>query len=58
MNDHRSFQRFVAWTAVFSAPLAYASVIALLIAVDYNFDAFSDLQILLVTGVVGADFLR
>ena len=58
MNDHRSFQRFAAWTAMLSAPSAYASVIVLLIAVDYNFDAFSDLRILLVTGAVGAGFLR
>jgi hypothetical protein len=58
MNDHLSFQRFAAWAAMFSAPLAYASVIVLLIAVDYNFDAFSDLRILLVTGAVGSGFLR
>lgn len=42
MNSERQFQRVAAWAAILSMPLAFASLVASLAAVDFNFEAVSD----------------
>ena len=57
MNNERSFQRLAAVTAIISAPLAFASVVAPLAAVDFNMEAFDDMSLMLSTGSSGARLL-
>jgi hypothetical protein len=58
MNNARSFQRFAAVTAILSGPIAIASFVPVLAAVDFNFDAFSNLRLILETGTRGASLWR
>lgn len=58
MNNQFSFQRVAAWTAVLSAPLAIASNVLSLTAVNFNFDAYTDTLLLLQAGAEGASLWR
>lgn len=58
MNDNRSFQSLAAICAIISGPLAIISIVLGLKAVDFNFEVFSDMTLLLKTGESGATFWR
>jgi hypothetical protein len=54
MNNERSFQRLAAVTAIISAPLAFASLVVPMAAVDFNMAAFEDFSLMLSAGSGGA----
>jgi hypothetical protein len=58
MDNSRSFQRLAGVTAILSAPLALASFVLPLMSMSYNFDAFSNLSLLLQAGAGGATLWR
>ena len=58
MNDARVFQRLAAVSAILSMPLAWATIAVGLVAVNYNFDTFSDQHALLAIGASAAGLIR
>ncbi len=58
MNNNRSFQSLAAMCAIISGPLAIISIVLGLKAVDFNFEVFSDMTLLLKTGESGATLWR
>ncbi len=58
MNNERSFQKLAGVTAIISAPLAMASIVMVLMPVNYNFEAFEKLNLFLSAGTNSAAILR
>ena len=57
MDNEQSFQRLAAVTAIISAPLAFATLVLGSVAVDFNYEAFSDPELVLSVGSSGASLL-
>ncbi len=58
MNDHRSFQRFAAVTAIVSFPLTLASVVLSAMAQNFSPDMAANPVLMLSVGANGANLLR
>ena len=58
MNDHRSFQRFAAVTAIVSFPLALASDVLLTLPRNFSPDVATNPALMLSVGTDGANLLR
>lgn len=58
MNDHRSFQRFAAVTAIVSFPLALASVVLSTLPINFSPDVATNPALMLSVGTDGANLLR
>jgi hypothetical protein len=58
MNDHRSFQRFAAVTAIVSFPLALASDVLLVLPTNFSPDVATNPVLMLSVGTDGANLLR
>jgi hypothetical protein len=58
MNDHQSFQRVAAVTAIVSFPLALASVVLSAIAQNFSPDVAANPALMLSIGAGGANLLR
>ena len=58
MNDHRSFQRFAAVTAIVSFPLALASDVLLVLPTNFSPDVATNPALMLSVGTDGANLLR
>jgi uncharacterized protein DUF4386 len=58
MNDHRSFQRFAAVTAIISFPLAMASDVLLVYVPNFSTDVAAVPSLMLSAGADGANLLR
>lgn len=58
MNNTQSFQRLAAIAAILSAPLAWGSLFVGLSGVNYDFDVFSDANLLIKAGEGAAALIR
>ena len=58
MNNERFFQKLAGAAAILSAPLGFASMILVLMPVDFNFEAFENYSLFLTAGPAGAGILR
>ena len=58
MNDHQSFQRFAALSAIISFPLALGSIVLSGMALDFNMEASTNPALLLSVGADGASLSR
>lgn len=58
MDSTRSFQRLAAVAAIISAPLAIGNMATGMMAVDYDFDVFSNMRLVLDVGAESASLWR